>query len=59
MKMRDLDRLEIEAYVEHARRMRSEACGELLAAGWNAVRRQLTLLARRLAASVPHLPAAH
>jgi hypothetical protein len=59
MKMRDLDRWEIETYVEHARRMRSEACGELIAAGWNAVRRQLTLLVRRLAASIPHLPAAH
>lgn len=56
--MRELDRWEIEDYLEHARRMRSEACGELIAAAWGSVGRRLAVLARRVLASVRQLPAA-
>jgi hypothetical protein len=58
MEMRELDRWEIEDHVEHARRMRSEACGELIAAAWGSVGRRLAVLARRVLASVRQLPVA-
>ncbi len=56
--MRELDRWEIETYVEHARRMRSEACGELIAAAWASLGRRLAVMTRRVLASLRQLPAA-
>jgi hypothetical protein len=55
---KDIDRLDIEAHVARARRLRSEATGELIFAAARALRSRYSALAARLGALFHSGPAA-
>lgn len=54
----DIDRLDIESYVARARRMRSEATGELIFAAARGVRSLFAALIKKLTRSISASPAA-
>jgi hypothetical protein len=55
---REMNRLDIEAHVARARRMRSEATGELIFAAGRLLRRRVAALAARLGRLFHGSPAA-
>ena len=50
---------EIEIYLERARRLRSEATGELIAAGWHGAQRLVFSLLKRVQQAFQRVSAAH